>query len=111
MLQAAPRHVRDIQQAVDPAEANECAIVSDILDRAFEDHALFEHLERLFLERRALALDYAAPRNHDVAARAVELQNLETAALADVAIEIACGPQINMRSRKKGRHADIDLKA
>ena len=49
MLQAAPGHIGDMQQPVDAAEINERAVVGDILDRAFEDHALFEHLERLLL--------------------------------------------------------------
>ena len=111
MLQAAPRHVGDMQQAVDSAEIDERAVVRNILDRALEDHALFEHLQRLFLERGALALDHAAPRDHDVAARAVELKNLEAAALADVAIEISRRTQVNVRSRQERRHADIDLQA
>src|SRR6266851_4639265 len=45
MLEAAPRHVGDMQQAVDSAKVDEGAVVSDVLDGAFEDHALFEHLE------------------------------------------------------------------
>src|SRR5216684_1580604 len=69
MLEAAPRHVGDMQQAVDSAKVDEGAVVSDVLDGAFEDHALFEHLERLLLERRALALDHAAARDDDIAAR------------------------------------------
>src|SRR5712671_4548911 len=111
MLQAAPRHVGYMQQAVDTAEINERAVIGNILDRALEDDALFEHLERLFLERGALALDHTASRDHDVAACAVELENLETAALSDITIEISRGPQINMRPRQECRHPDMHLQA
>ena len=48
---AAPRHVGDVQQAVDAAEVDEGAVVGDVLDGALEDDALLEHLERLLLER------------------------------------------------------------
>ena len=111
MLHAAPRHIGDVQQAVDAAEVDESAIVGDVLHRAFEDDALFEHAEGLFLERCALALDHAAARDHHVAARAIEFQDLETTALTDVAIEIARGTDINMRSGQERRHADIYLQA
>ena len=100
-----------MQQAVDSAEVDERAVVGNILHGAFEDHALFEHLERLFLERGALALEHAAPRDHDVAARAIELQNLEAPALPDVSVQIARRTNVDVRSRQKRRHADIDLES
>ncbi len=111
MLQAAPRHVGDVQQSVEPAEIDESAVVGDVLHHALEDHALFEHLERLLLEFGALALDHGAARNHHVAARAVELQQLEAPALADVAVQVAGRADVHVRARQKRRHADIDLQA
>src|SRR5271154_3733151 len=111
MLQAAPCHIRDMEQAVDSAQINEGAVVGDILDGAFEDHALFEHFERLLFERKTLALDHAAARYHDIAARPIELEDLETAALADVAVKVARRTQVDMRPRQEGRHADINLQA
>ncbi len=89
MLQSAPRHVGDVKQAVDAAEIDERAVVGDVLDGAFEDYALFQHAQRLFLERGALVFEHAAARNHHVAAGAVELQNLKATALADVAVKVA----------------------
>jgi len=35
MLDALPRHVRDVQQAVDTAEVDERAVVGQVLDHAF----------------------------------------------------------------------------
>src|SRR5581483_7284685 len=109
MLQTAPGHVGDMQQAVDSAEIHEGAVVGDILDRAFEDHALLEHLQGLLLERGPLAFHHGAPGDHDVAARAVELENLKARALPDIAIEIARWTGIDMRPGQERRHADIDL--
>src|ERR1700677_107721 len=111
MLQAAPGHIRDMQQAVDTAKVNERTVVGNILDRAFEDHALFEHLEGLFFERGALALDHAAARYDDVATRPIELEDLETAALANVTIKVTRRPQIDMRSGQERRHSNINLQA
>ena len=111
MLNSAPRHIGDVQQAVDAAEVDESAIVGDVLHRAFQDDALFEDAEGLFLERCALALEHTAARYHHVAARAIEFQDLETTALTDVAIEIARGTNINMRSGQERRNADIYLQA
>src|SRR5207253_3134411 len=103
-----PRHVGDVEQPVDAAEVDEGAVVGDVLDRSLEDHALLEHLERLRLERRALALEDGAPGDDDVAARAVELEDGEAAALAEVAVEVARRTDVGVRAGQEGRHADVD---
>ena len=59
----------------------------------------------------ALALDHAAARDHHVAARAIELENLEAPALADVAVQVARRADVHVRAGQKRRHADIDLQA
>src|SRR5271166_3995960 len=109
MLQAAPRHVGDMQQAVDTAEIDEGAVVGDVLDRAFQDDALFQHAQGLFLQRRALAFEHAAARDHDVGPRAIEFEDLKTPPLADVAVQIAHRPDVHVRSGQERRHPDIDL--
>src|SRR5207302_4718402 len=109
MLNAAPRHISDVEQAVESAQVDERAVVGDIFDGAFEDHAFFEHLECLFLQASTLALEYAAPRDHHVSACAVELEDLKAAALTDVSIEVAGGADIDVRSGKERGYADIDL--
>jgi hypothetical protein len=111
MADARPRHVCDVEEAVDAAEVDEGTVVSDVLHRALEDDALLEHLERLRLELRPLALQHRAPRHDHVAARAVELQDREAPALADVAIEVAGGAQIGVRAREERGDADVDLEA
>src|SRR5262249_19669158 len=49
MRHAAPRHVGDVQQAVDAAEIDERAVVGDVLDDAAQDLALGERVERVLL--------------------------------------------------------------
>src|SRR5262245_54076645 len=109
MTDARPRHVGDVEQAIDAAEVDEGAVVGDVLHRALEDDSLLEHLERLLLELRPLALEHRAPRHHDVAARAVELQDREPPALTDVAVEVAGGAQVGARAGEECGHADVDL--
>src|SRR5207249_4761505 len=105
---AAPRHVGHVEQPVDAAEVDEGAVVGDVLDRPLEDDALLEHLEGLGLERRALALEHGAPGDDDVAARAVELEDGEAAALPEVAVEVARRADVGVRARQEGRYADVD---
>jgi len=47
MVNAAPRHVRDVKQAVNAAQVDERAEIRDVLDRTFADLAFFEFSEDL----------------------------------------------------------------
>jgi hypothetical protein len=49
VVDAAPGHVGDVQQAVDAAEVDERAEVGDVLDRAGDDVALLEGLHEALL--------------------------------------------------------------
>src|SRR5213592_4989997 len=109
MRDPAPRHVGHVEEPVDAAEIDEGAVVGDVLDRALEDDALLQHLERLGLERRALALEDRSPGHHHVPARAVELEDGEAPALADVAIEVARRPEVGVRAGEERGHADVHL--
>ena len=96
MADASPRHVGHVQQPVDAAQVDEGAVVGDVLHRPLEDDTFLENLQRLRLELGALALEHGTPGHDHVAARAVELEDREPAALADVAIEVAAGAQIGV---------------
>src|SRR5437867_1321921 len=43
VIDAPPRHVADVENAVDAAEIDESAIAGNVLHCAFEDHALLEN--------------------------------------------------------------------
>jgi hypothetical protein len=96
---AAPRHVRDVQEAVDAAEIDEGAVLGEVLDDTLDDLAFLQLLERLLLHLGALLLEEHAARQHDVAALLVELDDLEAVGLADEGVEVAHGAQVDLRAR------------
>ncbi len=77
VVDAPPGDVGDVQQAVDPAEIDEGAVIGDVLDDAGEDLALLEAGDQLGALLGAALLEHGAARHDDVAARAVHLEDLE----------------------------------
>src|SRR5438132_5746431 len=77
MVDAAPGDVRDVQQAIDPAEIDERAVIGDVLDDAGKDLALLEAGDQLRTLLGAALLEHGAARDDDVAARAIHLEDLE----------------------------------
>ena len=37
VMQTSPRHIGNVQQAIDAADINECAVLGQVLDRSFDD--------------------------------------------------------------------------
>ncbi len=85
---AAPRHVGDVQQAVDAAEVHERAEVGDVLDLAFADLVLRQILEDRGLHPVALLFEDGAARDHDVAAALVQLDDLDRNVLAEQGVHV-----------------------
>ena len=77
MVDAAPGHVGDVQQAVDAAEIDERAVLGDVLDHAVDDLTLFEVGHELGALLGAALLEHGAARHDDVAAAAIHLEDLE----------------------------------
>ena len=111
VVDAAPRHVGDVEQAVEAAEVDERAVVGDVLDHAVHDLPLFEALERRGAHALALLLEERAAREHDVPAPLVELDDLELEPLADQALEVPHRPQVDLRAGQERLHADVDGEA
>src|SRR5581483_10741982 len=103
MADAAPRHIADMQDAVDAAEVDEGAVARDVLDGAFENH------EDFLFQAVALFLEQRASRYDDVAAGAVELQDRELVALAEKPIEVPRRADVHVRAGEKRRDAEINL--
>jgi len=109
MRNATPGEVRDVQQAVDAAQVDEDAEVRDILDGAFEHLTglhLRENLLALLLE---LFLEQGPVRDDDVFVGRVDLDDLELHAFADVGVEVAHGPHVDLRTRQEGFQAIEDF--
>ncbi len=98
VLDAAPGHVGDVQEAVEAVEIDERAEVGDVLDLALADLALLErgHELRLLLGHRAL--DELAARDDKIAALVGNLDDLEVVGLADVGLEILDGNDLDLRA-------------
>ncbi len=111
MVQAAPAHVGDVEQAVEAVQINERAEIGDVLDRALADVAGHHFGEQLGAFLVALGLDEFAAREDDVLALLVDLDDLEFVAVADERLEIFRRGHVNLRRRQKRLDADVDDQA
>src|SRR5262249_40250549 len=102
---AAPRHVGDVQQAVDAAEVDERAVLGDVLDHAVHDGAFGQRLEQLGALLAHGGLDDGAARQHDVVALAVEFDDLELHGLALERAHVLHGPRVEQRAGQEGADA------
>ena len=111
MIDAAPAHVGDVQQAVDAAQVDERAEVGDVLDDALAELADFELLEQLGLLLRPLGLDEAAAADDDVAAGFVDLEHQALDLFADVFADVVRPADIDLAGRQEHVDADVDQQA
>src|SRR3954469_17474449 len=89
MADAAPRHVGDVEQAVDAAQIDERAVVGDVLDGAAENLPLGQRLERGLLLLGVLLLEEGLAREDDVAALLVDLDDAHPELLPLERVEVA----------------------
>src|SRR5581483_5471228 len=107
----APRQLRDVDQAVDAVQVDERAEVDDVRDLAFDLDAGRQAVEDLLAGLLALLLEHGAPRQHDVVAAAVELDDLAQQRLVAVLLEILDAPDVDERRGQEAAHAKIDDQA
>src|SRR5690606_30255778 len=105
MAHALPRHVGDVQQAVDAAQVHEGAVVGQVLDHALELGALDQLLQQLLALLGVLALDHRAAGDDHVVALAVQLDELELQLLAFQVGRIAHRTDVDQRARQE--RADV----
>ena len=112
MVDAAPRDVGDVQQAVDAAEIDERAVVGDVLDDALEHLAFLERGDQLGARFGAGLFEHGAARDDDVAARAVHLEDLERLRRAHQRADVAHRTDVDLRARQeRDGAAEIDGEA
>src|SRR5690606_5655484 len=105
MAHALPRHVGDVQQAVDAAQVDERAVVGEVLDHALEHGALDQLLHQRLTLLGVLALDDGTARDDHVVALAVELDELELEFLALEVHRVADRAHVDQRARQE--RADV----
>ncbi len=105
MLDALPRHVRDVQQAVDATEIHERTVVGEVLDRALDDRAFLQVVHESAALCGELLLDDGTTRNDDVIALLIELDDLELERLVLEVRRVAHRAHVHERARQE--RADI----
>src|ERR1039457_2390338 len=108
MVQPAPTHVGDVEQAVEAVQINKRAEIRDVLDRALADVAGHHFRKELGALVAALGLDEFAAGQDDVLALLIDLDDLEFVAVADERLEILRRDHVNLRRRQKRLDADVD---
>jgi hypothetical protein len=116
MPNTAPRHIGDVQKAVESAQVDEGTEVGDVLDLAFAHLPDQELLHECLTLGLAFGLENHAARNHDVPTTLVELDDLELVYLADQVLDVRDASQRDLRTRQEGvyahqvdGHAALDL--
>ena len=112
MVDAAPGHVGDVQQAVDAAEVDERTVVGDVLDDALDDLAFLEALHELRALLGAGLLEHGAARHDDVAAALVHLEDLEGLRVVHQRGDVADRADVDLAARQEGHGAvEVDGEA
>src|SRR5919198_5426478 len=106
-----PRQLGDVDEAVDAVEVHEGAEVDDVRDRALDDQPGLQAVEDLLALLLALLLEHGATRQHDVVARAVELDDLALDPRAEVLVEVRDAPDVDERRRQEAADAEVDDQA
>src|SRR5579884_4089641 len=105
MVDAPPGDVGDVEQAIHPAEIDEGAVIGDVLDHPVEDLALLEAGDQLRALLGAALLEHGAARHHDVAARAVHLEDLERLLRAEQRGDVAHRADVDLAARQERHRA------
>ena len=108
VIDPAPAHVGDVQQAVDAAQVHERAEVGDVLDRALADLADLDLLEKLLLLLLAGDLDELAAADHDVPPALIDLEDHAFDVLIDVVGDVGRTADVDLAGRQEDVDADID---
>ena len=104
---APPRHVGDVEQAVDAAQIDERAVVCDVLDGALQHLAFGERVQRVLLLFRVLFFEEDLAGEHDVAALLVDLDDPHAQLLAAQRVEVADRTHVDLRAGEEGADADV----
>ena len=108
MVDAAPCHVGDMQQAVDAAEINERTVIGDVLDDAVDDLAFFEVLDDFRTLFGAALFKNGAARHDDVAAALVHLEDFEGLRVVHQRGDVADRADVDLRARQEGHRRRRD---
>ena len=111
VVDVAPGQLGDVDQAVDAVEVDERAEIDDVRHDTRDGLARGEIVEDALANLTALLLKHGAARQHDVVARAVELDHLAAQLLTAELLEILHAADIDQRGRQEAADAEVDDQA
>ena len=111
MVDVAPGELGDVDQAVHPVQVDEGAEIDDVGDLPVDDVARVEPVENRLAHLLALVLEDGAAREHDVVARAVELDHLAAELLPEELVQVLHAADVHQRGRQEAAHAEVEDQA
>src|SRR5271166_5414175 len=111
MVHVRPRQLGDMNQPVDSVEVDERAEVDDVGDLPLHDQPRLQAVENLLADLLALLLQHRAAREHDVVARAVELDHLALDLRAHVFVEVRYAADVHQRGGQEAAYPKVDNQA
>src|SRR5262249_18719567 len=111
MIDVRPGQLGDVDQAVHAVEVDEGAEVDDVRDLPLDHGAGLEPVEDLLPLLLALLLEHGAAREHDVVARAVQLDHLAAELLAEELVEVLHAADVDERRRQEAANAEVENQA
>jgi len=112
VLDALPRHVGDVQQAIDAAEINERAVIGKVLDDTFDGHAFLQRRQQCIAFCAVGFFQHRATADNNVVTFLVEFDNFKVERFAFKVRGFAHWTYINQRPRqKRADRVDIDSEA
>src|SRR5690606_19324046 len=99
VLDTFPGHVGNVQQTIDTAQIDECAVIGEVLDHAFDGHAFLQHTQQLLAFVSVCSFKHGATGNHDVVAFLVEFDDFELEVYAFQVLRIPLRAYVDQRNR------------
>src|SRR4029079_5141724 len=109
MVDAAPRHVGDVKQAVDAAQVDEHAEVGDVLHGALAHLTVLDVVEQELLLLLALFFEQLAARDDDVHPLRIDLDDARAHRLVQEVGDVVRAAQVDLRRGQEHVDAfDVD---
>ena len=101
----APRHVGDVQQAVDTAQIHESTVFGDVFDHTSNHRSLFQGGQQLLTLFTHAGFQYSTAAQYHVVAFAVEFDDLELHGFVFVRSQVLDGTGVDQRTGQEGADA------
>ena len=101
----APGQIGNVQQAINAAEVDECAVVGDVLDDTLDDAAFLEVGQQCIALFTNTGFKHGTTGNDHVVTLAIELDDLEFVGLAFVRRGVLDRTHVDQRTRQEGADA------